>query len=154
MNPKVQTSGYMFGPSDGSTVLLWPLLTSTGPSETLTGPHSLYRQTCRPPRVRTAASTPHLPHLLRYLLMVTGFALSRELTQISQPYMRFVSLRSEFCFRLPPDPTSRWTPLPSASSFHHQDLQGTLTPKPLPMPGTRHDLRQSRRLEFVNRSKR
>jgi hypothetical protein len=26
--------------------------------------------------------------------------------------------------------------LPSASSFHHQDLQGTYTPKLLPMPGT------------------
>jgi hypothetical protein len=27
--------------------------------------------------------------------------------------------------------------LPLANSFHHQDLQGTLTPKLLPMPGTR-----------------
>jgi hypothetical protein len=26
--------------------------------------------------------------------------------------------------------------LPLANSFRHQDLQGTLTPKPLPMPGT------------------
>jgi hypothetical protein len=27
--------------------------------------------------------------------------------------------------------------LPLANSFRHQDLQGTLTPKPLLMPGTR-----------------
>jgi hypothetical protein len=27
--------------------------------------------------------------------------------------------------------------LPLASSFRHQDLQGTLTPKPLHMPSTR-----------------
>jgi hypothetical protein len=27
--------------------------------------------------------------------------------------------------------------LPLASSFRHQDLQGTSTPKPLHMPGTR-----------------
>jgi hypothetical protein len=27
--------------------------------------------------------------------------------------------------------------LPLANSFHHQDLQGTRTPKLLPMPGTR-----------------
>jgi hypothetical protein len=27
--------------------------------------------------------------------------------------------------------------LPLTSSFRHQDLQGTLTPKPLHMPGTR-----------------
>jgi hypothetical protein len=27
--------------------------------------------------------------------------------------------------------------LPLANSFHHQDLQGTFTPKLLPMPGTR-----------------
>jgi hypothetical protein len=27
--------------------------------------------------------------------------------------------------------------LPSANSYHHQVLQGTLTPKPLHMPGTR-----------------
>ena len=90
----------------------------------------------RSPRVRAAASAPHPPHLLRYPLMAMGFALSCKLTRISQPFMRFVSLGSELCLGLPSDPTSRWTPLPPASSFRHQDLQGTLTPKPLPMPGT------------------
>ena len=101
------------------------------------GIFSRYRQARRPPRVRTAAFTPHPPHLLHHLLMVMGFALSRKLARMIQPDMRFVFLRSAFCLRLPSDPTSRWTPLPSANSFHHQDLQGTCTPKLLPMPGTR-----------------
>jgi hypothetical protein len=92
---------------------------------------------CRPPRVRVTASAPPAPHLLRYRLMATGFALSRKLAPLPQPPMRFVFLGSELCLGLPSDPTSRWTPLPLANSFRHQDLQGTLTPKPLPMPGTR-----------------
>jgi hypothetical protein len=75
--------------------------------------------------------------------MVMGFVLSRKLARVPQPFMRFVSLESGLCLRLPSDPTSRWTPLPLASSFHHQDLQGTLTPKPLPMPGT-HELPRSK----------
>jgi hypothetical protein len=37
VNPEALTSGYMFGPSDGSAALLWPLLTSADPSETLAG---------------------------------------------------------------------------------------------------------------------
>ena len=97
------------------------------------------RQVPRPPRVRTAAFTPHPPHLLHHRLMATGFALSRKLAPIMQPGMRFVFLGSAFCLRLPSDPTSRRTPLPLANSFHHQDLQGTFTPKLLPMPGT-HEL--------------
>jgi hypothetical protein len=100
------------------------------------GIFSRHRQDRRPPRVRTAAFPPHPPHLLHHRLMVMGFALSCKLTRVIQPDMRFVLLRSAFCLRLPSDPTSRWTPLPSASSFHHQDLQGTSTPKLLPMPGT------------------
>lgn len=102
------------------------------------GIFSRHRQVCRPPRVRTAAFPPHPPHLLHHTLMVMGFALSRKLTRMIQPDMRFVFLGSAFCLRLPSDPTSRWTPLPLANSFHHQDLQGTFTPKLLPMPGT-HD---------------
>jgi hypothetical protein len=55
-------------------------------------------------------------------LMAMGFALSRKPTRISQPFMLFVSLGSEFCLGLPSDPTSRWTPLPPANSYRHQDL--------------------------------
>jgi len=136
-NPQVLTTDYMFGPSDWSAVLLWPLLTSADPSEFLAKSIVLIGRICRPPRVRVAASTPHPPHLLEYLLMAMGFVWSRRLTPIPQPLMRFVFLGSEVCRRLPSDPTSRWAPLPLASTFHHQDLQGTLTPKPSPMPGTR-----------------
>ena len=135
-NPRVLTTDYMFGPSGWSAALLWPLLTSADPSEFLTKPIVPRGQICRPPRVRVTASTPHPPHLLGNHLMAMGFVLSCGLTLVPQPLMRFVFLGSELCLRLPSDPTSRWTPLPSASSFRHQDLQGTSTPKPLPMPGT------------------
>ena len=99
------------------------------PFKTPCGIFSRHRQARRPPRVRTAAFTPHPPHLLHHLLMVMGFALSCKLALMMQPDMRFVFLRSAFCLRLPSDPISRWTPLPLANSFHHQDLQGTYRPK-------------------------
>jgi hypothetical protein len=117
-----------------------PTIASADFCEPFKIPHgtlSRHRQARRPPQVRTAAFAPHPPHLLHHHLMVMGFALSRKLTRVIQPDMRFVFLRSAFCLRLPSDPTSRWTPLPLANSFHHQDLQGTCTPKLLPMPGTR-----------------
>ena len=136
-NPQVLTTDDMFGPSDWSAVLIRPLLTSAEPSGPLTESIVLSGQSCRPPRVRITASAPHPPHLPKYRLMAAGFVLSRELTPVPQPPMRFLFIGSELCFRLPSDPTSRWTPLLSASSFCHQDLQGTLTPKPLSMPGTR-----------------
>ena len=143
MNPQDFATGYMFGPSDWSTALLWPLLTSamrSGFDCSNPQPVRLARdapgQHDRSPRVSVAASTPHPPHLLRYHLMATGFTLSGRLTLIPLPFMRFVSLGSELCRGLPSDPTSRWTPLPLTSSFRHQDLQGTLTPRLLPMPGT------------------
>ena len=120
----------------GYTILIWPLLTSGNPSESLAEP-LVSRQVSRPPRVRIAAFTPPPPHLLHHLLMATGFALTRKLTPMIQPDMRFVFLGPELCLRLPSDSTSRWTPLPSANSFHHQDLQGTSTPMQLSMPGTR-----------------
>ncbi len=144
MNPISSAADYMFGPSGWSLALLWPLLTSAMRSRSDCSnpqPIRLARDAPgrhgRSPRVSIAASAPHPPHLLRYPLMAMGFALTRKLTRISQPFMRFVSLGSELCLGLPSDPTSRWTPLPLASSFRHQDLQGTLTPKPLHMPGTR-----------------
>jgi len=126
----------MFGPSDWPTVLIRPLLTSAEPSGPLTESIVPSGQSCRPPRVRITASAPHPPHLPKYRLMAMGFVLSRELTPVPQPPMQFLFIESELCLRLPSDPTSRWTPLPSTSSFCHQDLQGTLTPKPLSMPGT------------------
>jgi len=86
-NPQVLTTDYMFGPSDWSAVLLWPLLTSADPSESLAESIVLIGQTCRPPRVRVTASTPHPPHLLGNHLMATGFALSRGLTPSFRPHL-------------------------------------------------------------------
>jgi len=128
----------MFGPSDWPAVLLRPLLTSAEPFEPLTGFIVLSGQLCRPPRVRITTSAPHPPHLSDYRLMAADFVLSRKLTPVPQPPMRFLFIGSELCLHLPSDPTSQWTPLPSTSSFCHQDLQGTRTPKPFPMPGTHH----------------
>jgi len=104
----------MFGPSDWSAVLLWPLLTSADLSEPLTESVVLIGQIYRPPRVRVTASTPHPPHLLGNHLMATGFILSCILTLGPQPLMRFVFLGSELCLGLPSYPASRWTPLPLA----------------------------------------
>jgi len=136
-NPQVLTTDDMFGPSDWPAVLIRPLLTSAEPSGPLTESIVPSGQSCRPLRVRIMASAPHPPHLPKYRLMTAGFVLSRELTPVPKPPMRIFFIESELCLRLPSDPTSRWTPLLLASSFHYQDLQGTLTPKPLSMPGTR-----------------
>jgi hypothetical protein len=100
-------SGYMFGPSDGFAILIRPLLTSVSLSEFLTEPFVSQRQAYRSPRVRIAAFSPHPPHLLRHPLMAMGFTLSRKLTQMPQPSMRFVFLGSGFCLQLPLDLTSR-----------------------------------------------
>jgi hypothetical protein len=117
-NPKALTTDYMFGPSGGFVALMWPLLISATIADSIV----LHGQTGRPPRVSVAASAPPPPHLLRHRLMAMGFALSRKLAPVPQPRMRFVFLGSEFCLGLPSDPTSRWTPLPSANSYRHQVL--------------------------------
>ena len=135
LEPRLRLPVRPFGPAYAE-----PPMASADFCELFKTPYGIFshlRQVRRPPRVRTAAFPPHPPHLLDHLLMVMGFALSRRLAPMIQPDMRFVFLGSAFCLRLPSDPTSRWTPLPSANSFHHQDLQGTCTPKLLHMPGTR-----------------
>ena len=48
-NPTVLATDYMFGPSDWPAVLLWPLLTSADPSESLTRLVVLTGQICRSP---------------------------------------------------------------------------------------------------------
>jgi len=122
MNPQSFAADYMFGPLGWLKALIRPRLTSAVPSGTLAGSIVLHGQTDRPPRVSVAASAPSPPHLLRHRLMAMGFALSRKLAPVPEPLMRFVFLGSELCLGLPSDPTSRWTPLPSANSYHHQAL--------------------------------
>ncbi|TGD22316.1 hypothetical protein EGT49_09225 [Companilactobacillus suantsaicola] len=52
-----------------------------------------------------------------------------------QPYSRFLFISSVFCFRLPSDFTSRWTPLSSASDSDYYGSQWAFTTKLAPMPG-------------------
>ena len=40
-----------------------------------------------------------------------------NLTHSQMPYMKFLSVRSDICRRLPSDSTSRWTPLPLTMQF-------------------------------------
>jgi hypothetical protein len=63
----------------------------------------------RPPQVRTLAFPAHLPHLLLRLLIASDFVVSCQLVQ-PHSLMWFVFLRSQVCFRLPPDITSRYCP--------------------------------------------
>jgi len=61
----------------------------------------------RSPQVRTLtfpAPSPHLPH---QPLIASGFIVTCQLAQLVRPLMRFVSLKSQVCLRLPSDPTSR-----------------------------------------------
>ena len=48
----------------------------------------------------------------------------------NMPYMRFLFVGPRVCLRLPSDPTSRWTPLPSADSSHCKACNG-LSPSSL-----------------------
>ena len=54
------------------------------------------------------------PHAFR---MTIGLWLPLQSYPTCRPYMRFLSVRPDFCRRLPSDSTSRWTPLPLAICF-------------------------------------
>ena len=54
------------------------------------------------------------PHVFR---MTIGLRLLQQPYPTYRPYMRFLSIRPDFCHRLPSDSTSRWTPLPLAICF-------------------------------------
>ena len=54
------------------------------------------------------------PHVFR---MTIGLRLLQQSYPTYRPSMRFLSVRPDFCHRLPSDSTSRWTPLPSAICF-------------------------------------
>ena len=73
------------------------------------------RQTGRSPRVLRT----HLPAYARRIYVTTfraGIGIGRELPShpVLTPRMRFLFVGPAFCLRLPPDSTSRWTPLPSS----------------------------------------
>ena len=54
------------------------------------------------------------PHVFR---MTIGLRLLVQSYPTCEPYMRFLSVRPDFCRQLPSDSTSRWTPLPLAICF-------------------------------------
>ena len=54
------------------------------------------------------------PHVFR---MTIGLWLLWQPHPTCRPCMRFLSVRPDFCRRLPSDSTSRWTPLPLAICF-------------------------------------
>ena len=54
------------------------------------------------------------PHAFR---MTIGLQLLRQFYPTCRPCMRFLSVRPDFCRRLPSDSISRWTPLPLAICF-------------------------------------
>ena len=43
----------------------------------------------------------------QHTLIASGFVVSGQLARLPWPRMKFVSLKSQVCLRLPPDPTSR-----------------------------------------------
>lgn len=95
----------------GSAVVLRPLLTPAASARAsrprVTGLPGI---SDRPPQVRTLtfpAPSPHLPHRP---LVASGFAALGQLARPAQPPMRFVSLESQVCLQLPPDPASRRRP--------------------------------------------
>jgi hypothetical protein len=89
-------------------MVLRPLLTSAASAWSH---NQAYRSRLdgRSPQVRTLTFPAHLPYLLLWPLVALRFVVS---CQLARPLslIRFVCLRSQVCFRLPPDPASRRRP--------------------------------------------
>ena len=99
-----------FGPSHLTAVVLWPRLTPAASAQPRDWGYHLRWPANRSPQVRTLTLTASLPHLLHQLLIASGFIVFGQLTQLAQPRMGFVSLKSQFRFRLPSDLASRRRP--------------------------------------------
>ena len=91
----------------------------------------------RSPGVSLTAVTAALPDLQPWPLMDVDFAISRPLVRPRMPRIRFLFVRSQLCFTLPPDPASRRRPCASLALRLHQAVQRTCTSKLSNMPGTR-----------------
>ena len=80
------------------------------------------------------------PHLLQSIRVALDFFLFSRVVRTLQPLMRFLFVGPKFCplevlpsaIRLPPDSTSRWTPLPSASGSCYQARSGLSPPSHRP----------------------
>ena len=90
-------------------MVLWPLLTPAVSAWLLSQGYHFLQLDGRPPQVRALAFLAHLPDLLLWPLVASGFAV---ICQLARPHslIRFVFLRSQVCLRLPPDPASRRRP--------------------------------------------
>ncbi len=89
-------------------MVLWLLLTSAA-SAWLLNQGYCSQPGGRSPQVRTLAFPAHLPDLLLWHLVALGFAVNCQLARPCS-LIRFVFLRSQVCFRLPPDPASQRRP--------------------------------------------
>src|SRR5262249_49783877 len=102
---------FMFGPSSLSR-LICPRLTSGSPSQHLSMSVAL-KQTARSPRVLRT----HLPAYARRIYVAVfrasiGLCILLACSPHCAASIRFLFVGPAFCLRLPPDSTSRWTPLP------------------------------------------
>jgi len=102
----------VFGPSAWSPNLLYPLLTSATSSRRLSTALAHWQDDRSPRVLRT-----HFHAYARRIYVKTfraGIGLWRALPSYPAlpPLMRFLFVGPAFCLQLPPDSTSRWTPLP------------------------------------------
>ena len=113
--------------------LLQLRLTSAGASRRLTASLAL-RHTRRSPGVRRVTFSPSARRIyVRSVRMDWGFRFHCTLTPQASASMRFVFLGPGICLRLPPHLASRRRGCRSARSTLHRGLQGTFTPKSLPV---------------------
>ena len=93
--------------------VLRPRLTSVSSAMLYSMGYSLRCVSHRPPRIRcNSLHSMQPPHLRDRVRVVWDFGLLSSLVRSAPPSMRFLSVGSELCLRLPSDSTSRWTPLP------------------------------------------
>ena len=93
--------------------VLWPRLTSAGSAMPCDMGYIFRCVSHRPPRLRCNSLHPMQPlHLRDRVRVVWDFDSRCSLVRSAPPFMRFLSVGSELCLRLPSDSASRWTPLP------------------------------------------
>ena len=93
--------------------VLRPRLTSVSSAMLYSMGYSLRCVSHRPPRIRcNSLHSMQPPHLRDRVRVVWDFGLLCSLVRSAPPFMRFLSVGSELCLRLPSDSTSRWIPLP------------------------------------------
>ena len=100
-------SSLSFCPSPCDGMVLWPRLTPAASASSLDEGCGLRPPGDRSPQIRTLTVPAPLPHLLRSALDCIGLRCFLPTRPTVQPRMGFVFLKSQVCFQLPSDPTSR-----------------------------------------------